>query len=220
MGNQVVSKFFEKSNDTKKRNIIDKFKNTNDENKNENANGFLLIHNVTKNKKDDNEKKNNEIYEQINSKKEQKFNIKEQISNQKDTNESYMENNDVEKIKEENFHLFDESLNSNNVKHPCHAQWFLFWVYASYLNEKFSETEKEYVHSFYSYFPEQCINGKGKNCFTEFCQIYPVRAESREELMMWLQTCENYCRQKAELPVKIFNYNKLLKRWRYDDDYI
>ncbi|CRG99577.1 conserved Plasmodium protein, unknown function [Plasmodium relictum] len=144
------------------------------------------------------------------------------MNNEKNTQE-YIENNEnaeIEKIKKQNFYLFDESLNSNNIKHPCHAQWFLFWVFASYLNDKFSESEKEYVNSFYSYFPDQCIEGKGKNCFTEFIKIYPIRAETKEELMMWLQMCENYCRKKADLPLKIFNYNKLLKRWRYDDEYV
>ncbi|SOS78673.1 conserved Plasmodium protein, unknown function [Plasmodium sp. gorilla clade G1] len=141
-------------------------------------------------------------------------------------NNSSMEQNEnnikheLEKIKNENFYLFDDSLDSNNMKHPCHAQWFLFWVFASYLNEKFSDTEKENVHAFYSNFPEQCIRGKGKNCFSDFLKIYPIRAGTREELMMWLQMCENYCRKKADLPVKVFNYGKLLKRWRYDDDYI
>ncbi|CRG94083.1 conserved Plasmodium protein, unknown function [Plasmodium gallinaceum] len=147
---------------------------------------------------------------------------KEHMNNEKNTQEytEDNENSEMEKIKKQNFYLLDESLNSNNIKHPCHAQWFLFWVFASYLNDKFSESEKEYVHSFYSYFPDQCIEGKGKNCFTEFLKIYPIRAETREELMTWLQMCENYCRKKADLPLKFFNYNKLLKRWRFDDEYV
>lgn len=127
---------------------------------------------------------------------------------------------DMENIKKENFYLFDESLSSNEVKHPCHAQWFLFWVFASYANEHFSETEKKQVHSFYSNFPDQCIEGKAKNCYTQFMNSYPIKANNREELMMWLQMCENFCRQKANLPAKVFNYKKLLKRWRYDDGYL
>lgn len=126
----------------------------------------------------------------------------------------------MENIKKENFYLFDESLNSNEVKHPCHAQWFLFWVFASYVSEHFSETEKKQIHSFYSNFPDQCIEGKAKNCYTQFMSAYPIKANNREELMMWLQMCENFCRQKANLPAKVFNYKKLLKRWRYDDGYL
>ncbi|GAW80449.1 hypothetical protein, conserved [Plasmodium gonderi] len=200
MGNQVTSSMFYKNNDTKKNNA-----------------------------------EGNKYYEDNNKKKEKDLSVPDILSKnenlqngdklkQVDTQNVHMQNstknNEIEKIKEENFYLFDESLNSNIVKHPCHAQWFLFWVFAAYLNENFSDAERKHVHSFYSNFPEQCIKGKGKNCFLEFSKIYPFRAQTREEVMTWLQMCENYCRQKAGIPVKIFNYKKLLKRWRYDDAYI
>ncbi|VWU49058.1 conserved protein, unknown function [Hepatocystis sp. ex Piliocolobus tephrosceles] len=208
MGNYITLKIFDIYNDTK-HSIINKIKTSEKEEKNE-ANS-LLNENMPINKKTNNKNLYNNQNEQI---------INKQINNKLNINGDNTENNDIEKIKKENFYLFDESLNSNDIKHPCHGQWFMFWVFAAYLNEKFSESEKQYVHSFYVNFPEQCIKGKGKYCFNEFSKIYPFRAGTREELMMWLQMCENYCRKKAELPVKIFNYNKLLKRWRYDDGYM
>ncbi|SBT33852.1 conserved Plasmodium protein, unknown function [Plasmodium ovale wallikeri] len=207
MGNRISNKIIKKEDDTK-QGFPREVKHMEDENKGRLNGSSLPQANLSINIKKDTENKFKGKNEQL-------------TMEMLDSNKYDMENNnEIKKIKEENFYSFDESLNSNNVKHPCHAQWFLFWVFASYLNENFSESEKEYVHSFYSNFPEQCINGKGKNCFSEFSQIYPVRAKTREELMTWLQMCENYCRKKAELPVKIFNYRKLLKRWRYDDDYI
>ncbi|SCN61675.1 conserved Plasmodium protein, unknown function [Plasmodium chabaudi adami] len=204
MGNQLSFNIFEKHDNTKKK--LDGNKYSEDDN-NKREKDFTSQHNLLTNKK--NIIENNKIVEnhQVNSE-----------MNNKEYNRG--DESDIEKIKKENFYLFDESLNSNNVKHPCHSQWFLFWVYAAYLNENFLESEKEHVTSFYSNFPEQCIRGKGKNCFAEFSQIHPIRANTRTELMMWLQMCENYCRQKAGLPVKMFNYSKLLKRWRYDDGYI
>ncbi|ANQ07668.1 Uncharacterized protein PCOAH_00023250 [Plasmodium coatneyi] len=204
MGNQVASKVFYKNND-KKENVVEEIKHYEDENK-KRENGRFPPGELPKGEK----------WQQTDEQAKQGLS---QTAAQ-NSSEEHLKNNEIEKIKQENFYMFDESLNSNDVKHPCHAQWFLFWVFASYLNEKFSDTEREYVHSFYSNFPEQCIKGKGKNCFLEFSKIYPVRAGTREELMTWLQMCENYCRQKADLPVKIFSYKKLLKRWRYDDDYI
>ncbi|KJP87771.1 hypothetical protein AK88_02527 [Plasmodium fragile] len=174
MGNQVASKVFYKSDD-KKKNVADETKHYEDENKKK-ENGRFPSGRLSKGDK----------WQKTDEQTRQSLSQTAAPS----SSGEHLQNNEIEKIKQENFYMFDESLNSNEVKHPCHAQWFLFWVFASYLNEKFSDTEREYVHSFYSNFPEQCIKGKGKNCFLEFSKIYPV------------------------------SYKKLLKRWRYDDDYI
>ncbi|EDL44607.1 hypothetical protein, conserved [Plasmodium vivax] len=284
MGNQVASKVFYKNNDTKKN--VAEIKHYEDEDKNKKReNGRFPPGGLSKGEK----------WQRADAQAEQGLPQTDAQAMQRlpqtdvqTISGEHLKNNEMEKIKQENFYMFDESLNSNDVKHPCHAQWFLFWVFASYLNEKFSDRERAYVHSFYSNFPEQCIKGKGKNCFLEFSKIYPVRAGTREELMTWLQMCENYCRQKADLPhwrflcdfcetfakflcnfcetfakflcnfcetfvqflihvlcfdahillshfagtlyhivclfffffSLLFSYKKLLKRWRYDDDYI
>ncbi|EUD67545.1 hypothetical protein C922_02251 [Plasmodium inui San Antonio 1] len=170
MGNQVASKVFYKNNDTKK-NVAEEIKNHEEENKKRENKRFPLSR-LSKEEK----------WQQTNEKAKQRLPQTDeharhslpQIAPQNSSGED-LKNNEIEKIKQENFYMFDESLNSNDVKHPCHAQWFLFWVFASYLNEKFSDIERAYVHSFYSNFPEQCIKGKGKNCFLEFSKIYPVR---------------------------------------------
>jgi len=109
---------------------------------------------------------------------------------------------------------------SNDPKDVCSAQWMLLWTTAAYAPQNPTPEEEESLRTFYLKFQDQCRQGPLKDCYKEALERGPPPGYNSRQLALWLCLNENKCRQKHGLPLKQCNYNKLMDRWRFVDNYL
>ncbi|KAF4758553.1 hypothetical protein FOZ63_005199, partial [Perkinsus olseni] len=110
--------------------------------------------------------------------------------------------------------------NTNDTTDICNAQWMMLYTAAAYAPDRLSSSEQKVYTDFFDGFIDRCEHPIVGGMIEDEIQRSRPRVASNKEMLIWLCTIENKCRQRLGMPMTQCRSSRLLQRWRYADGYL